>query len=55
MENLEEHVRTETICRGCGEAKEAGLIVCWICFKYREDIVPFKYFGGTLAEWLGRI
>ena len=55
MEKVQEHVRTETICRGCGEAKGTGLLVCWTCFKYREDIVPFKYFRGTLTEWLEAI
>jgi hypothetical protein len=55
MENLEEHVRTETTCRACDEAKEIGLVVCWLCFKYREDIVPLKYFDGTFTEWLARI
>ena len=43
------------VCRGCGGVKELGLIVCWPCFKYRDDIVPFKYFGGTLSEWLARV
>ena len=33
---LEAQTRTETFCRGCGGEKEAGLIVCWPCFKYRE-------------------
>ena len=51
-DELEERARTETVCRGCNGEKGAGLIVCWPCFKYREDIVPFKYFGGTLSEWL---
>ena len=31
------------------------LIVCWPCFKYRDDIVPFKYFDGTFEEWLERV
>jgi hypothetical protein len=55
MKNLEERVRIETVCRGCGEAKETGLMVCWPCFKYREDIVPLKYFNGTFEEWLNTI
>ena len=55
MKDLEEHVRAETICRGCSEAKETGLVVCWPCFKYREDIVPLKYFDGTFTEWLKTI
>jgi len=52
---LEEQARTETVCRGCGGEKELGLIVCWPCFKYRDDIVPFKYFGGRFSEWLERV
>jgi hypothetical protein len=52
---LEEQARTETFCRGCGGEKEDGLIVCWPCFKYRDDIVPFKYFDGTFEEWLERV
>jgi len=52
MDELETIARTETVCRGCNEPKATGLIVCWPCFKYREDIVPFKYFDGTLSEWL---
>ena len=55
MHQLEEQARTEAFCRGCGGEKEAGLIVCWPCFKYRDDIVPFKYFDGTFEEWLERV
>jgi len=50
---LEEQARTETFCRGCGG--EPGLIVCWPCFKCREDVLPFKYFDGTFTEWLERV
>jgi hypothetical protein len=52
IDDLEEVARTETVCRGCGDEKELGLVVCWPCFKYREDVVTFKYFDGTLTEWL---
>ena len=52
LDELEARARTETVCRGCNGEKGTGLIVCWPCFKYREDIVPFKYFDGTLSEWL---
>ena len=48
----EKEIREETICRGCGRIKDKGLIVCWYCFKYRKDIVPWKYFEGTFANWL---
>ena len=52
IDELEQRARTETVCRSCNGEKETGLIVCWPCFKYREDIVPFKYFDGTLSQWL---
>jgi hypothetical protein len=52
IDELEERARTETVCRGCNGEKETGLIVCWACFTYREDIVPFKDFDGTLSLWL---
>jgi hypothetical protein len=39
--------RNETVCRGCGKAKGAGDLVCWGCFKYREDC--FKYFCGVVV------
>lgn len=48
----ESHARTLTTCPGCGKPKETGCIVCWHCFKRREDICPFKYYEGSLADWL---
>lgn len=51
---LEERARSETFCRGCGGAKEAGLVVCWPCYKHRDDVMPFKYFDGTFTQWLAR-
>ncbi|MCX7428806.1 MAG: hypothetical protein NTW96_24670 [Planctomycetia bacterium] len=50
--NLEETMRAEAVCRGCGKPKDAGCIVCWGCFKYRTDITPFKWFDGTIEEWI---
>ena len=51
---LEKKAReTETVCRGCGGQKDAGVgacIVCWECWR-REDL-PFKYWNGTLDTWL---
>ena len=55
LDDLEERTRAETVCRGCRGEKETGLIVCWSCFTYRDDIVPFKYFDGTLSQWLQRV
>ena len=52
---LEERARTETFCRGCGGTKEAGLVVCWPCYKHRDDVMPYKYFDGTFTQWLARI
>ena len=49
---LADQARTETYCRGCGGAKSIGLIVCWPCFSYRDDAVPFREFHGTLSQWL---
>lgn len=46
--------RQETFCRGCGESKEQGLIVCWGCFKYScpRHTYPLKYAHGiTFEEW----
>ena len=37
-------------CVGCGEDKEKGLVVCWECFKAREN--PLKSFIGSVYEWL---
>jgi hypothetical protein len=46
--------RQETFCRGCGEPKEHGLIVCWDCFKYScpRHQHPLKYANGlTFEAW----
>ncbi len=51
----EDQARTEQTCRGCGDDKGLGLVVCWGCFKYRTDFTPFKYYGGTLQDWLDYI
>ena len=52
IDEIEERARTETVCRGCNGEKDTGLIVCWNCWSVREDIIPFKYFGGGLSQWL---
>jgi len=52
-------VRATAVCPGCGKPKEAGCIVCWSCFKYREQ--SLKYFqndtpqAGDLEAWLASI
>lgn len=48
----EDQARAEMYCRGCGENKDLGLVVCWNCFKYRTDVKPLKYYSGDLSEWL---
>jgi hypothetical protein len=53
---LAEAARDNLICLGCNGPKPPRCIVCWNCWKYRKDVVPFKYYaGGTLREWLASI
>jgi hypothetical protein len=52
---FEEGQRSKTTCVGCGSHKDIGLIICWSCFKYRDDIPVFKYYQGSLREWLADI
>jgi len=52
---ITDKARNLDICVGCGEPKSIGCIVCWECFKYRQDVVPYKYANKTLAEWLQTI
>lgn len=53
----DEQARLSEICPACKKPKALELVVCWTCFKYREDVIPFKYFEGKdsndlLQEWL---
>ena len=48
----ENEARNNPFCPGCGKPKNTGLIVCWHCFKTRQDITPLKYYEGTFADWL---
>lgn len=50
IDDVELVARGESFCRGCGEDKEVGLVVCWRCFKYSSN--PLKYFVGDLNAWL---
>ena len=43
--NDNEYRKSET-CPGCGKPKQVGCVVCWNCFKYRQDVTPLKYFDG---------
>lgn len=50
---FEHEARLSPVCRGCGGTKDSGegaCIVCWSC--WRDPTYPFKYFQGTLQEWL---
>lgn len=51
----EQTIRDAENCLGCGKDKPKGCMVCWDCFKYRKDITPFKYFDGSLADWLNNL
>lgn len=46
----EDGEREKTVCIGCGEPKDKGLIVCWSCFKYVDN--PFKESSLPLKEWV---
>ena len=48
----ENELRRQTVCQGCGGQKDVGCVVCWDCFKYRQDVMPFKWFQGDINEWL---
>lgn len=50
---METAARNELICRGCGDEKETGLVVCWKCFKYRQN--PWKDSGLDLKSWLQEV
>ena len=49
--DLEHLMRQETVCRGC-QTEDLGTLVCWHCFKYRDDIQPLKYWPHGVASWL---
>ena len=47
----EEAVQRELeVCRGCGQPKATGLVVCWHCWM--ETSLPLKEFDGTFEEWI---
>lgn len=52
LDPLEREIRKSIICLGCNATKETGTMTCWNCFKYRTDIIPYKYFTGTFDQWL---
>lgn len=53
IDKKEEKIRNSKKCVGCGKEKQTGCMVCWDCFKYRDN--PFKYFTGSLTNWLKAI
>lgn len=49
---FEQDIRESGTCPGRDKIKSVMALLCWDCFKYRKDILPFKYFNGDLKEWL---
>lgn len=52
IDQSENKYRAMSACAGCKKSKEIGLVVCWDCFKYRDDVIPFKYHNGSIESWL---
>lgn len=51
--NTEDLQRTLTTCIACGDDKPLGNIVCWGCFKYRDN--AYKYSPLDFEDWLASI
>lgn len=52
-ETQEEYeARIANKCPACNQNKEQGSLVCWDCFKRRDDIIPLKFYQGTFNQWL---
>ena len=49
----EEEARQLKTCPACGKPKNKGLIVCWHCFKHRDN--SLKYSGLSFENWLNSI
>jgi hypothetical protein len=49
---VDDYIRSRPICFACGSEKQVGCVVCWDCFKHRQDVTPFKYYDGNILEWL---
>ena len=52
---IDAFARTMEVCPACGAPKDIGTVVCWDCFGHRQDTTPFKYFDGSLNEWLAEL
>ena len=52
-DKLETKFRASLYCKVCGMPKSDGAIVCWDCFKYREN--AFKHSDLSLKDWLKSI
>lgn len=52
MDPSEKSARENPICLGCFSEKGIGLVVCWTCFKIPGERPAFKYFQGTIDQWL---
>lgn len=50
---LEDEQRKTTTCIACGDDKPIGNVVCWNCFKHRDN--PYKYSELELEDWLKSI
>lgn len=50
---MEDEQRKKTTCVACGGDKPLGLVVCWGCFKYRDN--AFKYSDLSFEDWLKEI
>lgn len=50
MDKKEQEARDSKVCPACKKEKNKGLIVCWGCFKYREN--PLKYSPLPFNQWI---
>lgn len=50
-EELDQQARDSVSCLGCGQHKDKGLVVCWNCFKYTLNKIPFKDYYGDIKQW----
>lgn len=51
--DFETKQRESDICIACGDRKDVGNVVCWDCFKYRDN--AWKYSELELIDWLKEI
>ena len=51
-DQLDDLARSSPSCLGCSQTKVKGLVVCWDCFKYTLNKIPFKNYYGDIKQWL---